>query len=311
MPYPVFIDYLKMIPTLPIMHLGVLPPHFNAATAAELESLVPLLDEHGLSAICAPDGIHEWSDEDCVEYGEKARSLGLVVGEVGMWENLMHHDRAVQQGNIERMRTLLRKADLLGCRNAVSLVGSRDSEGRTMMPAAENFTPEFESEFREVVLRVVDGLSLETTHYLIETWPNTFYYEPGSMKAFVDSVGHPRVGLHLDPCNLHHHQWVYRSTERLEQIFAEIGPLCRSVHLKDITWDGSHYQWLMHLDECRIGEGEMDYPTLLRLIDRTMPEDITCYCEHLSSEADYIHNIRVLHETAESVGVVFKKRANA
>jgi len=291
------------------MHLGTLPAFFNAASTDELDKIVPELDKHGLSAICAPDAIYEWSDEACAEYGEKARSLGLVVGEVGMWENLMHVDASVRSANIERMRKVLQKADVLGCKNAVSLAGSRHPEGGTMLPHPENFTQAYKDQLREVVLRILDGLDLKNTRYLLETWPNTFFYEPEEMKAFAESVDHPALGLHMDPCNFHHHQWVYRSTERLEQVFDEIGHLCHSVHLKDMFWDGSHYQWLMHFDECKIGEGSLDYATLLRLIDEKMPKDMTCYCEHLDTKEDYIHNFKQLHAIAEANGLSFAKRA--
>jgi len=290
------------------MRLGSVPPYFNAATAAELDTLVPKLDAHGLSAIGAPGDIFEWSDEACEAYGEKARSLGLVIGEVGMWENLMHPDAAAQERHIVRMRQLLQKADRMGVGNAVSLAGSRHAQGGVLMPDRENFTAKFRHEFREIVLRILDGLELSQTRYLLETWPHTLFFEPEELKALVRSVDHPAFGLHLDPCNFHHHEWVFRSTERIEQLFEEIGPFCYSVHFKDVRWDGSTVQWLIRLDEVRIGEGAMDYDTLLRLIDANMPDDVTCYCEHLASESDYAFNFEQLHRKAHELGLRFKRR---
>jgi sugar phosphate isomerase/epimerase len=290
------------------MRLGVLPPFFNAADADGLDALVPTLDRHRLSAICGPENLDTWDADRAAGYGEKARGLGLVIGEAGMWDNLMHPDADQQRAAVDRLRLMLQRASVMGCRNVVSLVGSRDAEGGPMIPHPGNFTEEFQREFRDVVLRVLDGLDLGGTRYLVETWPNTFFYEPEAMRAFGESIDHPAFGLHLDPCNLHHHQWAFRSTERLRHAFDILAPLCHSVHLKDIKWDGSHYQWLMHLDEVKIGEGSMDYPTLLRLIDETMPKDMTCYLEHLTSEADYIDNINAVHRHAEAAGVTVLPR---
>ena len=33
-----------------------------------------------------------------------------------------------------------------------------------------------------------------------------------------------------------------------------------------------------------------------------------CYCEHLPDEASYAHNFAKVHEVAEQVGVVVKRR---
>ncbi|MGF1453374.1 MAG: sugar phosphate isomerase/epimerase family protein [Opitutales bacterium] len=290
------------------MRLGCVPPLFNAATIEELDSLIDRLDAHGLSAICAPGKIHTWPNDACSAYGEKARGLGLEIGEVGMWENLMHPDEEVRERNIQRMREVLGKADQMGVSNAVSLVGSRDPSGSPLAPAAENFTSAFREAFREVVLRVLDGLELRHTRYLLETWPNTGLCEPEALKALVEDVGHPAFGLHFDPCNFHLREWVFRSTERIEGLFREIGHLCHSVHFKDVHWDGSRVQWLVKLDEVRIGEGTMDYPTLLRKIEDHFPVDVCCYCEHLATEADYIYNFEQLHRLAAAQGLRFKRR---
>jgi len=62
---------------------------YAAQSVAELEPLCEELDRHGLSAIPAPNRLVEMPDEECAAFGEEAQRLGLVVGETGMWENLM------------------------------------------------------------------------------------------------------------------------------------------------------------------------------------------------------------------------------
>ena len=59
-------------------------------------------------------------------------------------------------------------------------------------------TAEAKAEFREVVLKILDGLDLKTTKYVIEPWHNTFFYKPEDIREFFDAVDHPSFGLHLD-----------------------------------------------------------------------------------------------------------------
>jgi hypothetical protein len=63
----------------------------------------------------------------------------------------------------------------------------------------------------------------------------------------------------------------------------------------------------MKFDEVLIGDGVLDYSTLLRHLDRLDP-DLTCFCEHLHSEGLYAVNFARLHHLAESVGTRFLRR---
>ena len=67
---------------------------FGAERLADLEPLCEKLDIYGLSAIGAPRRILEMDLEECEAYGARARELGLVVGEIGMWASLMTRDPA-------------------------------------------------------------------------------------------------------------------------------------------------------------------------------------------------------------------------
>jgi len=98
--------------------------HFHADTLEELEPLCADLDAHGLSAIRAPGQLAQRSDDDCVAFGEKARQLGLNIGEAGFWQNLIDPDQEAVDQRIQTVRTLLRKADLMRARDA-SIPGQR------------------------------------------------------------------------------------------------------------------------------------------------------------------------------------------
>ena len=60
---------------------------FTAHSVEELDTLATDLDTYGLSAVSEP--MLEMDLASCAVLGQKAESLGIVVGEKGMWENLM------------------------------------------------------------------------------------------------------------------------------------------------------------------------------------------------------------------------------
>jgi len=278
---------------------------FGAEDIKHLDGLCASLDANGLSAIQAPGAMTKMSDEQCAEFGEKARKLGMVVGEAGMWENLMTSDRDVQHRRIETVRTMLCKADVMGCHCVVTLIGTKDASDSGIAPHPYMYTEECKREFREIVLRILDGLDLKTTKYIIEPWHNTFFYQPEDIRAFIDRVGHPSFGLHLDQMNLVSQESYYKTTQLINKTFDLLADKVASVHLKDIRCDYRHM--FLKLDEVYIGDGVMDYDTYLKRLSR-LPADIPCYCEHMAKESEYVLNFERLHALAVKAGVKFLRR---
>jgi len=115
--------------------------------------------------------------------------------------------------------------------------------------------------------------------------------------------------MHLDQMNLVTHECFYRTTELIHRTFDLLADRVTSLHMKDIRWDAGHM--FLKWDEVLVGDGVLDYATYLRRIAQDLPEDITCYCEHLPDEASYIENLKRLHRRAEEVGLRFKRRGEA
>ncbi|MEM7531291.1 MAG: TIM barrel protein [Chloroflexota bacterium] len=279
--------------------------YYTANTIEQLESLCPQLDAYGLSAIPAPPRLIEMSDDECVAFGEAARTYGIVIGEIGMWQNLMTEDDELRQQRIENVRTLLCKADLAGCHCVVTLIGTKHPSDVSIAPHAYMYTDECRAEFREIVLRILDGLDLQTTRYVIEPWHNSFFYQPEVIRAFIDSVDHPALGVHLDQMNMVTQESYFNTTDLINRTFDLLADVVASVHLKDINCDYRHM--FLKLDEVLIGDGVMDYETYLRRISQ-LPDDTPCFCEHLPGEADYLVNFGRLHELAAKVDVQFLRR---
>ena len=278
---------------------------FRPETIAELSVVGADLDRHGLSAIVAPRRIGEMDGDEAVEFGELARTLGIVVGESIPNLNLMVRDEELRAERIEALRAILRTSDLMGCHGSVILVGSVAAADRIAAIDPYMYTAECRTEFRDIVLRVLDDLDLRHTKLLIEPWPNSFFYRPEAILEFLESVDHPRVALHLDQMNMVGPDTYFRTTELINTTFDLLAPHIGGVHFKDVLWDWSHM--LLRLDEVLIGDGVLDYETYLRRL-LELEGDVICFCEHLPGEAEYAENFSRLHRLARDLGFEFERR---
>jgi sugar phosphate isomerase/epimerase len=228
-----------------------------------------------------------------------------VVGEAIPGVNLMTRDLEARGQRIESLRGWLLKANRMGCRSVVVLVGSVDASDRIAVPHPYMFSDECRAEFREVVLRVLDGLELDVTRLLVEPWNTTFFYRPRDVLSFLESVDDSRLGVHLDQMNMVDQDTFYRSTELIDETFDLLAAHAGSVHFKDIAWDSTHM--FLKFDEVLIGDGVLDYErylTRLFALDR----ELTCYCEHLRDEGEYAINFERLHRLAGELGFSFHRR---
>jgi sugar phosphate isomerase/epimerase len=291
------------------MRLGSNHTLFRAEHTAELEPLCEKLDVYGLSTINAPARIGEMTADECAEFGEKACALGLTIGEVGYWENLMTNDDDARKHHIATVKQWLINADEMHCGSVITLVGGTHPSGRPAHPHPDDpymFSAVAKSAFRDIVLRILDSLELRHTHYIIEPWHNTFFYQPESIHEFIVSVDHPRFGVHLDQMNMVTQASYYATTDLINRTFDLLADHAFSIHLKDILMTRGPGDFFS-MKEVRIGEGSMDYPTFIKRL-AALPPDIPCYCEHLDSEGDYAINFARLHHTARESGNSFIKR---
>jgi sugar phosphate isomerase/epimerase len=272
---------------------------------AELEASVEKLDTYGLSCVVAPQGINDMTDDEAVAYGERAGELGVVVGEAIPNVNLGTLDLEARRQRIDYCRTMLLKSDLMGCHGIVILVGSPGPNDVHYEAHPYLFTDDCRLEFRDTVLRILDGVDVKHAKILIEPWHHSFFYRPGPIREFIDSLDDPRVRVHLDQMNMIDHDHFFRTTEYINETFDLLAPLIGGVHFKDLQLDWHHM--FLKYDEVLIGDGEMDYHTYVRRVSE-LPGDIACFCEHMEDERDYAINFARLHKIAADLGTSFQPR---
>jgi sugar phosphate isomerase/epimerase len=279
---------------------------FRPETVAELDGVTEALDTYGLSTIVGPKRVGAMNDRDAVDFGDRAEELDIVIGETHFLENLMTRDLATRAERIERLRVRLKKSDLMRSRGVIGFAGSASPVDYIGAPDRQNFSDEFKVELREVVLRVLDGLELNVTKLWFEANPNTFFYGPVEIAEFVRSIGHPLFGVHLDQMNMVSQATYFHTTELINTTFDLLGGHIGGAHLKDVRWDWQ-YGLLLKFDEVLIGDGTLDYPTLIGHLSKLDP-DLPCICEHLATEAEYAVNFSRLHALADAAGSPFVRR---
>jgi sugar phosphate isomerase/epimerase len=193
----------------------------------------------------------------------------------------------------------------MGCHGVIVLVGTVAEEDHLAAPHPYMYTDECRREFREILLRAVDGLELPTTKLLVEPWTTSFFYQPAAIREFLDSVSHPAVGVHLDQMNMVDQHHYYRTTELIEETFDLLAGYVGGVHFKDLRWDWRHM--LLKFDEVPVGDGVIDYHTYLRRVAE-LDDDLTCFCEHFPTEGDYAVSFARLHRIAAELGTGFLRR---
>ena len=286
----------------------VTPPNLlfvRPGSLDDFDDITPQLDRYGLSAIGATWALWDRSLDECAAFGERARELGIMVGEASFNDNLMVADQALTDQRINDVRRGLRNADAMQCRTLHILPGTKDPNGGMLTPHPVMFTDAYKAELREVVLRIMDGLDLQHTRFLIEPFNHSFFYQPEDIREFFDSVDHPRVGFQMDVVNMIAMDTYFDTTSLIHRTFDLLGDFVYSAHVKDMQWDHGHLT--LKWDEVLIGEGTLDLATYLRRLDELDP-DTPCYCEHLPDEASYAYNFAKVHEVAEEVGVAIKRR---
>ena len=225
-----------------------------------------------------------------------------------MWSNMMSADSELQSERIDLVRRMLVNADRMGSHSVVTCVGSKAVCDHQLAPHPYMHTEECKTEFRDVVLRVLDGLDLVHTSYIIEPWHNTFFYRPEAIVEFIESVDHPSFGLHLDQMNMVSQDYYFDTTSLIDKTFELLSGYVVSAHLKDIACDHEHM--FLKYDEVHIGDGVMDYDTYLRRLSE-LSDDLPCFCEHMDTEAEYALNFARLHRLAEKALTSFMPREKA
>ncbi|OGG54176.1 MAG: hypothetical protein A3F84_22865 [Candidatus Handelsmanbacteria bacterium RIFCSPLOWO2_12_FULL_64_10] len=279
--------------------IGLLPRDFRDITVEHLRT-IRALGLTGAGFHASGDRLSEVQAADC----RKVRSLfsesGVDLAQfgVGYRECLFDPDPGVRDRVASQIERGIEVGRDLGAHACLIRPGSLSPRG-SYSPTPLNREPECRSRLLETLGRVARKAEAEGLTVVTETHLLTILDSPETVRQVVDAVGSPCLRAVMDYVN--HFQsldQVYRSAERLHQIFDVMGPVCPVGHCKDLrVGDGL----VLHLHEEVPGEGELDMITALRLWHALQPDGYLLL-EHLPDEK-YPLASRNAHRIATEAGV--------
>jgi sugar phosphate isomerase/epimerase len=218
------------------------------------------------------------AEADVLAYAQAAQDADILIAEVGAWgRNYVSEDETERQRAIEESIRLLEMAESLGARCLVNSAGWRQNP-------AENFS---EATFRrivETVQTILGSVHPVRTSFTLELVPDIFPYSCDSYLDLLRAVDRPGFGVHFDLANITASPFLcYHNAELIQECVEKLGPFIKSCHAKDVIISKG---LVVHINETRPGLGCLDYPALIRSLNRLDP-DMPLMMEHLSGNEEY------------------------
>jgi sugar phosphate isomerase/epimerase len=259
---------------------------------------------YGYGAAYVPATLTASDTAKLSDFEEAFAAEDVVLAEIGIWRNLVTPDDAVRKTNLAYAADKLAVADAVGAGCAVSYIGSF-SAGTDYAPAAANMGQDAFDASVETVRYLLDTVKPKRAKFALEMMQ---YSLPDSVDSYVEliaAVDRPMFGAHFDPVNLIMTPRVYWNNAALiRECFDKLGQHVVSCHAKDITL---HHQAALHLDECQIGDGVLDYREYLTQLDR-LGRDVPLLTEHLKGDEYAVARDRIF-AVGDATGVKFHGRA--
>jgi len=276
------------------MRLG--GPLFNSN--ADPQDWVRALQEAGYRAAYCPVG-PEADTQTIQAYADAARQAGIVIAEVGVWNNPLSPNESEQAAALARCQACLDLAERIGARCCVNIAGSRGSKWDG--PAELDLTEETFEMIVSTVRKIIDAVQPRRTCYTLETMPWMYPDSPDNYLALIRAINRPAFAAHLDPVNMVcSPQRYFHNAAFLRECFEKLGPYIKSCHAKDIILRD---QLTTHLDEARPGLGRLDYGVYLRAASALDP-DLPVMLEHLPTAEEYTLAAAHLRQVAAREGLV-------
>ena len=281
------------------MRLGAYIDEFSSAEAWAKRHV-----ELGYGAAYWPREIVDYrsGDDQIDAYHQAAIRHGLVIAEVGAWNNLLDADPVRRRENMEYAIGQLRLADRVGARCVINISGSRNPrywDG----PSAENLTEDTFDAIVDSIRQIIDTAKPQHTYYTVEPMPWMVPYDIRTQAKLIDRVNRSQFGVHVDMCNmLNSMERVFHNADVTREFFREFGSLIRSVHAKDSMIHEN--ELTLRIREAIPGEGMFDHAALLHCCNALDP-DLPFMAEHLNTQAEYHRATQFFKQKARELGMDF------
>ena len=232
------------------------------------------------------------------------KKYDVLIAEVGAWCNLISVNNLERKKNFNLVSERLALADEVGARCCVDFIGTLDPDS-LYGPHPDNLTRDTFDLAVETIRRILDEVKPRQAKFTLEMMQWTFPDSVDNYTELIHAVDRPSFAAHLDPVNLIITPRQYFDTGALiRECFQKLGKWIVSCHAKDITLGN---KLSLHLDEVRLGTGNLDYRTYLTELNR-LPHEISLMLEHLSSAEEYTLAQDHLVRLGKELGIGFSER---
>jgi sugar phosphate isomerase/epimerase len=224
------------------------------------------------------------NDTDRIKaFRNAAEQHDLVIAEVGRWCNMMDADPEKRKANIATVTEGLALADELNARCCVDIAGTFDTE-TWFGPHPKNVSEDFFDLAVENARKIIDAVSPKRAVFAYEMMGWAIPDTAENYLRLIRAIDHKGFGAHIDVCNMiNSPDKFWNNTRLINDTFEMLGQWIVSTHAKDLRWQR---EMNVHFIECPLGEGVLDYATLLKRI-ATLPNDVPLMIEHMKDEAEY------------------------
>ncbi len=263
------------------------------------EGFIRLHREAGFSACVCPARLQPGRAENR-EWRDALRGADITLAEVGAWGNPLSPNPEEARKAYDRLVERLALAEELEAVTYVNIIGSR--HGTVWHgPHRDNFSQEFFEEAVETYRKACDAVNPRHTTLSFEMMPFNFLDGAAEYLRFLEALDRPRAAVHLDPANtVGNTRDYFHNAEHFRAQMRLLGPHVVNVHLKDLRLDPQPP--VVRFYEVPIGEGGLDYPALLQMLDELDP-DLPCLLEHLPDAQSYAKAAAAVRRMAGEAGV--------
>lgn len=261
---------------------------------------IELVKELGYSAVIFPVDCN--APKTLIdELKQRIQDEGWVIGEVGIWKNLMVKEPAEREAVVQYSIRQLELAEAVGANCCVNVSGSFGNVWDGYH--SDNYSEETRELIIRQTRRIIDAVQPTQTAYSLEPMPWMLPDSPDSYLDLLRDVDRKAFGVHLDFCNMINSLERYRFSDQLiDECFEKLGPFIRSIHIKDCRLDDVILPF--SVSEKRVGEGSLNLAGVLKHAQRLDP-DITLFTEHLERHEDYVYSTEYLKKLACNIGIPF------
>ena len=256
-----------------------------------------LVKELGYRAVLAPID-YPASKEERQAYLQCAQEHDLVIGEVGVWKNVISKDVAERKEALEYSKNQLALAEELAANCCVNITGSRGETWDGFY--RENYSKDTYALIVDSIREIIDSVKPKRTFYTIEPMPWMIPDSPDEYLQLIQDVDRKAFGVHLDFVNMINSPKKYLfCDEFIEECFSKLGPYIKSIHGKDVIMENT---FTTVIRETMPGKGIVNYQKVARLCEELGP-NTTLFIEHLPDFESYKKAATYVKEQATLAGV--------